>query len=213
MIVIIFILISYSIIAFLSIHLQLAKYSFSLYPENIEFYLTSLGSYKALFTGTIATCAAYFGLLQIKASMIATNDKIKNDSFNEWKFILEMRISELGTKDLTMYSEINKMRKQLFSTLFNSNFNIENKNQLKGFFDSHFKNKIKLFEAQNERYRENTGEYSNNEHSFSFDSFQFIFLGMIDKGYEDIIKDLSKLYVKNLDKDRNYKQKQQFPLA
>ena len=41
------------------------------------------------------------------------------------------------------------------------------------------------------------GAYRDVDHSYSYDTFRFIFWGMIDQGYDDLESDLKELYLKN----------------
>lgn len=89
-----------SIIAFVTIHWTLSnKYSFSFSPDGINTYLTAFGQYEALFTATVATIAAYFGLLRLKVATDANNDKLKQDRFSEWKTVLDIRFIEIEKYD------------------------------------------------------------------------------------------------------------------
>lgn len=89
-----------SIIAFVTIHWTLSnKYSFSFSPDGINTYLTAFGQYEALFTATVATIAAYFGLLRLKVATDTNNDKLKQDRFSEWKTVLDIRFIEIEKYD------------------------------------------------------------------------------------------------------------------
>jgi len=73
---IIFILTVMSSLALIAIHWTLSKNSFSFTPTGLNNYLSAVGEYESLFTGTIATVAAYFGLLRLKATTDATLQKV-----------------------------------------------------------------------------------------------------------------------------------------
>ena len=128
-----------SLVALFTIHWTLYdKYSFSFSPEGINNYLASLGQYKALFTATVATIAAFFGLHRLKAATDANSDKLKQDRFSEWKTVLDIRFIEIEKADPFMRREFTSVRYNLFRQLYNLNFSITNNTQLTQVFQSTF---------------------------------------------------------------------------
>lgn len=200
---IIVILIFMSIVALVTIHWTLYdKYSFSFSPDGINNYLTAFGQYKALFTATVATIAAYFGLHRLKAATDANSDKLKQDRFSEWKTALDIRFIEIKKADPIMIREFTRVRYNLFRQLYDLNFSITNNTQLTQIFQSTFQDLARFFEEQNNRHIGMGGIYPNNTDSYSFDSFQFLVLGSVDTIYPEIVSDLQTLYLAALDPDR-----------
>jgi hypothetical protein len=202
-IAIIFVLLSMSLIAIIVIHWKMFDYSISFTPKGLETYLSLYGDYKALFTGTIATTAAYFGLLRVKVSEEANREKIKQDYFNEWKTVIQVRAAEVDRNDKLMLREIVKIRHSLFNDLYKLNFEISDKNKLTEIFNKHIKSRVRFFEEQNDKHIGMGGAYPDSNYSYSFDAFRFIFLGMIDKAYDEIEKDLKEIYLENMDDNRS----------
>lgn len=202
LIVIISILVIMSIIALIIIHWKLMQYDFTFSPDGLEYYLTAFGQYKALFTGTIATCAAYFGLLRVKVSEDANREKIKKDIFSEWKMVVQVRSAEVERNDQLMIREIIRIRRQLFKDLFDLNFNIQNISELTEIFDSRIKELVNFFETQNNKHIGMGGAYPNDQYSYSYDAFRFIFFGMIEGWYDNLETDLKAMYIDNLPADR-----------
>lgn len=198
MIVIISILSIMSILALISIHGKLAVFDVKLTPTGIETYLSSFGTYKYLFTGTIATCSAYFGLLRVKATLDSNLDKIKKDRFNEWKTIVQVRCSEIESLEPKMTREIIKVRRALYEDLYEKNFSIENKEELTEIFNAHISDLVGFFESTNKRQQALGGIYRNERHCYSFNSFRFLFYGMLDSWCDEMIEDLEALYIQNL---------------
>ena len=199
-----------STIALIVIHCGLSELDISFSPNGLETYLSTFGKYKALFTGTIAVCAAYFGLQRVKVSEEANREKIKQDYFNEWKIVIQVRAAEVDKNDKFMLREIVQIRHSLFNDLYNLKFEIINKNKLTEIFDKHFKSKVRFFEEQNDKHIGMGAAYPDENYSYSFNAFLFIFWGMIDKGYDNLGKDLKEIYLKNMDSMRfidkaNYK--------
>ncbi|WP_109831117.1 hypothetical protein [Reichenbachiella versicolor] len=192
-----------SLVALVAIHWQLLELEFSFTPSGINNYLSSYATYKALFTGTIATCAAYFGLLRVKVSEDANREKIKQDYFNEWKITFQVRSSEVERKDGRMIGELTKVRRALFNDLYSLKFNIQNKEELTKVFDKHIKPLVDFFETQNDRHVNLGGVYPDDQYSYSFDSFRFIFMGMTENYYDNIVQDLKELYLSGLNENRN----------
>lgn len=202
LVLVISILLAMSAFALIEIHWSLTIMKFSFSPSGIETYLTSLGKYKYLFTGTISTCSVYFGSLRVKATFDSNKEKIKQDRFNEWKTILQIRFSEISKSDPMMIREINKIRLHIFNSLFDLDFKIADKEQLKTLFNKHFKDFVTFFETQNNKSIKLGGAYPNDKYSYSFGSFYSIFSGMLDSWYDNIHKDLKDLYHNNLPNDR-----------
>lgn len=200
---IIVILILMSLIAIVTIHWTLFdKYSFSFSPEGIDNYLVSFGQYKGLFTATVATIAAYFGLHRLKAATDANSDKVRQDRFSEWKTVLDIRFIEIEKYDPYMKREFIRVRYNLFRQLYDLKFSIENNAQLTQIFLSTFQELARFFEEQNNKYIGMGGAYPNNTHSYSFDNFRFLFLGSVDIIYPSIVSDLQTLYLAALDPNR-----------
>ena len=152
LVTIIVILISMSLLAIITIHwifFDAKKYSFSFSPDGINNYLKGFGNYKALFTSTVATIAAYFGLFRLKAATDANRDKIKQDRFLEWKTVLEVRLIEMEKKDPYMKREFIRLRYNYFKQLYDMNFSISTKEQLQQIFQTNFIKIINSFETQN----------------------------------------------------------------
>jgi hypothetical protein len=200
---IIIILIFMSVLALGTIHWFLYnEYSFSFSPNGIDNYLASFGQYKALFTATVATIAAYFGLHRLKVATDANIDKLRQDRFSEWKTILDIRLIEIEKVDPYMRKEFTRVRYNLFLKLYAVNFSIKDNSQLTEIFQSIFQDLTRLFEEQNNKQIGMGGIYSTNKYSYSFDSFQFLFLGSLDGNYPEIQRDLHTLYLAALDPNR-----------
>lgn len=202
LVLVISILLAFSALAVIEIHWNLLIMKFSFSPIGIETYLTSLGKYKYLFIGTISTCSAYFGLLRLKVTYDSNNEKLKQERFNEWKTIFQIRSSEILKKDPVMIRELTIIRQHVFNSLFELDFKVTDKVRLNIVFDKHFKNYVSLFEYQNNEYTKIGGVYPDDKYSFSFDSFYYIFNGMLETWYNNFYLDLKDLYLDNLPKDR-----------
>jgi hypothetical protein len=180
------------------------NYEFSFSVNGIETYLSKYGGYKALFTTTVATIVAYLGLLRLKAATDANVEKVKQDRFVEWKSVLETRLIDIETVDPLMKRGFTKVRYNLFKKLYDIDFSILDKNQLKDIFDSTFKKEglPQFFESQNLKLMSMGEIYLNEKYSYSFDSFRFIFCGCLDNSYPDLVLDLKNLYLELLPPER-----------
>lgn len=203
LVAIIVILILMSIIALIAIHWTLYyKYSFSFSPYGINNYFTAFGQYKALFTATVTTIVAYFGLHRLKVATDANSDKLKQDRFSEWRTVLDIRFIEIEKIDPFMRREFIRLRYNLYQELYDLNFAITNNTQLTKIFQSIFENYVRFFEEQNNKHIDMGGIYNNNAQCYSFDSFRFLFLGSLDTDYPEIVKNLETLYLGKLDPNR-----------
>jgi hypothetical protein len=198
------ILIIMSLLALLFIHWTLSlKYAFSFSPNGINTYLTALSDYKALFTGTIATMAAYFGLHRLKVATDANLQKVKQDRFSEWKSVLDIRFIEIEKQDPFMKREFIRIRHNLYEQLYDRNFNVVDNAQLTQIVQVIFPpTLINFFEIQNNKHIGMGGVYPNNTYAYSFDSFQFLFLGCLDNVYAESRADLLTYYLTQLPPDR-----------
>lgn len=69
-----------SILALAVVHMTFfdcSKYHFSFTPSGINNYLSALGEYKALFTATVATIAAYYGLWRFQVAADQNRDRFR----------------------------------------------------------------------------------------------------------------------------------------
>lgn len=175
---------------------------FSFTPTGINNYFNAFGEYKALFTSTVATIAAYFGLLRLKAATDANNDKLKQDRFSEWKTVLDIRFIEIEKYDPYMRREFTRVRYNLFQQLYKNDFSISDLKQLTQIFESNFQDIVKFLESQNNKYIGMGSVYIDNMQSYSFDSFRFLLLGCVDNTYTEIVTDLQRMYLDSMPKDR-----------
>lgn len=193
-----------SVIAITAVNWNCAReYSFSFTPEGISRYLAAYGSYKSLFTATVSSIAAYLGLLRLKAATDANVDKLKQDRFNEWKTILELRFLEFEERSPLLKREFVKIRYNLFCYLYETDFALNDKNGLLQFLDSNISQQtIRFIEQDNRMYRDMAGTYTNSSHSYSFDAFRFMILGCLSTVYDGIDSDLEAYYLGSLPADR-----------
>ncbi len=191
-----------STIALIALHWNLSRLEISFTPEGFNYYLFSFSQYKALFTGTIAVCAAYFGLQRVKVSEIANREKAKQDYFNEWRTVLQIRLSEIEKNNPIMFREIIRLRHSLYNILHEKKFNISNENDLNELLDNNIQTLIPTFEMNNKKYIKIGGVYRDVNHSYSFDSFRFVFWSMIETGYDNLNNDLKQYYITNMPNNR-----------
>lgn len=196
------VLLVFAVLALIEIHWRLKDMQFACSPEGIEYYLASLGKYKYLFAGTVATCSAYFGLLSVKARNESNADKKKQDRFNEWKMILQLRSSDILDRDPMIVKYITEKRNQIFNYLHDIQFKFDNKEQLTIFFNLFFKDQVGTFEIHNFKYKKLSAIYPNSEFSYSFESFCIVFFVMIESWYNEVHSDILKLYIDNLPENR-----------
>lgn len=208
-VIIIFILLLMSSLTIIFIHWKFfnsSAYHFSFTPTGINTYLTAFGEYKALFTGTVATCAAYFGLHRLNAATQANMDKLKQDRFLEWKTVQEYRAIEIEKVDPYLKKEFVRVRYQFFQQLYNLNFHINDKEELTALFNTIFKDLVLSFEDMNNKHIGMGGVYPSSNFAYSFDSFRYLVIGSADTVYPEFIKDLQELYVNELRPDRTIDQ-------
>lgn len=168
------------------------KYAFSFTPNGIEAYLNKYGKYGGLFTLAIASAAAFSGLRSLGESIRANQDRLKQDRFTEWKNAVSIRIKEIEDETLIirLFAE---RRYHLFSVLYGYKFELLDKNQLVTLFDI-MRDMVPSFE-KNSGYYKFDGVYQNNEYSYYYSTFEFVFLGGLDKKYPGVENDLKALYL------------------
>lgn len=187
-----------SMLALISIHGKVFELSSEFSPKGIDQYLSAYLPYKYLFTLTIATCSAYFGLLRVKATLDSNVEKIKQDRFNEWKTIVQIRCNEIALLDPKMTREIIRVRRSIFNFLYEKDFKIQNIQELTQVFNENIAQNVGFFENTNARYNKLGGIYRIERHAYSFDSFRFIFYVMLEDWYDGMSDDLENLYIANL---------------
>jgi hypothetical protein len=194
----------FSIIALLSVHWTLfTKYYFSFSPSGLNFYLSQIGRYKELFGATVLIMGTYFALHRLNAATDANILKVKADRFVEWKSVLDTIIlPDLAKENSYMKRLFIRHRYSLFEKLYDLNFKIDNVGTLRQVFEEHFQNRVQGFEEQNREYIGMGGIYRDNQFSYSFDDFQFLFTGCIYSAYAGLYDDLKNLYLAQFPQNR-----------
>jgi len=138
--------------------------------------------------------------MQWHASVEATKDKIKEDRFKEWCFLLERRLNEKEKEenDKSIVENFYFLRGKLFETLYGMNMHVNNIEKLYKVLEI-FQPHIRSFEVNNAKYGE---IYYSTTHSYSLASFKYILFNSIEFRYTEIEKDLSTWYLEQLDKNR-----------
>jgi len=191
-----------SLIAFLFIHLDLAKREFQIDLQGINNYFESLTQFKELFAGTITLILAYYGLQRLKMAEKANRDKVKFDRFADWKSISELRMNDLREKNKLFVREFSRLRYNLYNDIYENNMSINNKAELDSIYDKHFQDITRTFEESNENYRNMGGVYRNENSTYFFDDFYFVFIACVDNFYFQIYQDIRNKYMASLDPER-----------
>lgn len=202
-IVFVAVLVFMSTIAVIGIQLDLLQnYTISLTPTGFNTFLKKYGEQRSLFGGTMAITALYFSLRRVNAAIVANVEKVKNDRFTEWKTVLELRAKEIEHNDSYMKREFITHRWKFFNELYSRGFEIANKTELEKVFNATFKNSVNFIETQNEKHMKYGGAYPTSTHSYTLVNFRFLFLGAVDRTYQNIDADLQTLYLAAMAKDR-----------
>lgn len=197
----VYILFFTSALAIIAMHWELASRSFLISPKGISNYLDQYGNYKALFTGTIATTAAFLGLKRLQVAAEANTDKLRQDRFVEWKLVLETRLLVIEDSDPLMKRPFIKERLNLFLLLYKHDFNITTKAHLLEAFDI-FGTSIQFFESFNKKYINNGEAYRSKDDAYGLDSFHYLMIGAFDVVYDNYYDDLKQAYISKLSPDR-----------
>lgn len=198
---IVYILLFTSSLAIIAIHWELVYRSFLFSPKGISNYLDQYGSYKALFTGTVATTAAFLGLKRLQVAAEANTDKLRQDRFIEWKAVLETRLLVIEDTDPLMKRPFIKERWNLFCLLYKHDFNVNTKEQLLNAFDI-FGPSIQFFETFNKNYMNNGEAYRSKDHAYGLDSFHYLMIGTFNQLYDKYYDDLKEAYLSKLPAQR-----------
>lgn len=192
------ILLALSVFAIVLIQIDLAKnYQFELSVSGITNYLLSFGKFKELFLGTIALVAGYVGVESFLESF-------KENRYTDWVARSEIRYSEIASYDPQMKILLSHQRRTMFEYLEKENFTFKNKQSFKSFFDKFIAPKVSHMEERNIRYVDLGGCYPDNEFTYSYLNFQYVFAEMINlsNSYQDILTDLRTMYLDSMPKDR-----------
>jgi len=191
-----------SLVAFIFIHINLAKYEFQFNLDGINNYFKALTEYKELFAGTITLIVAYYGIQRFDAADDANRDRIKLDRFSDWKNITEMRMADIKENNKNFLREFSRVRFNFYSDLYDNSMAINNKSELLTIFNKYFKKTAPYLEKTTKKFLEMEGIYPNQNFTYFYDDFFYVFIDCLDNSYETIYIDLKELYVKALDPDR-----------
>ena len=190
----------FSVFAFLIIHLNLFQRNFKFNLEGLNNYFETLTQFKELFAATITLILAYYGLERLKTAEQANKEKAKMDRFIDWKSITEMRMAEI--KNNLFKREFSKRRYNLYDDLYKNKMSIEKKEELEKIFNDHLEPIVQVSEEQDNTYVGTGGIYKDDNSAYFLDNFYFVFIGCLDKSYDNIYSDFKNLYLKNIDQDR-----------
>ncbi|MDC8105013.1 hypothetical protein MTQ00_10720 [Chryseobacterium sp. B21-037] len=195
------ILVLLSLAVIIIVQNDLSVYDLDLSVQGLNFYLHEISNYKELFATTITLIVAYFGILRLTAAEVANQEKVKQDRFNEWKNLLDIRIMEVEKDNPYLKRQFATVRFKLFERLYENNMEINSKKELNMIFNDEIRSSIRFLEEKNEQYfgRE---VYPDNNYSYIYADLQFIFLGLIDKYYDNMIDDLKAIVLDSLNPER-----------
>jgi hypothetical protein len=174
--------------------------------DGLNYYLSEFTTYKELFITTITLIVAYFGILRLTAAEEANKEKLKQDRFGEWKYLLDIRITEVEKNNPFLKRQFTTIRFKLFESLYKKNMEINSQNNLYQIFDKELRDSIKFLEEMNENYQQK-GVYPNCQYSYIYSDFQFIFLGLLDNYYNGMEGDLKNVVANCLDPNRTIDEK------
>jgi hypothetical protein len=192
----------FSLLAFVLVNIELSKHRLQIDLTGLNNYLIEVGKFKELYAATITLIVAYFAIQRLYAAEIANKDKVKLDRFSDWKNISELRMNEITPNNSFFKREFSRVRYNFFNELYDSKMSINNKTELTKIYNNHFKDLTKRFEEQTKSYISRGGYYENLDTAFFLDDFYFVFVGCVDKSYENIANDFKEVYLSNLDPNR-----------
>lgn len=164
-------------------------------------YLKEFSNYKELFAAAITLIVAYFGILRLTAAEVANKEKVKQDRFNEWKNLLDIRLIEVEKNNIYFRRQFVSFRWKLFERLYENKMEINSKKELDMIFNDEMRSSVRFLEEMNEQYfgRE---VYPDKNYSYIYTDLQFIFLGLLDKYYIGIEVDLKNIVLDSLNPQR-----------
>lgn len=180
--VIVYLLIGYSGISILWVHIELFSQSLDWSYTGLYFYLEKVGEQRYLYSLTLAAITAQISLENLK-------ERVKQNIFMEWKGALQLRIDEKWKYDPEVCKVALTKRRHIFNFLYKKGFNIDTENELKCFIKIFFKDDLGIFESNSQNKLKDEEADAK-----SYDSFRWILLAMLDNIYKKFEKDLPKIY-------------------
>ncbi|MDR6156609.1 MULTISPECIES: hypothetical protein [Chryseobacterium] len=164
-------------------------------------YIKEFSEFKELFAATITLIVAYFGILRLTTAEVANREKVKQDRFNEWKNLLDIRIIEVEKNNNFFKRQFADLRWKLFERLYENKMEINSAKELNKIFDDKMRSSVRFLEENNDKYFGK--EVSPDKHySYMYTDFQFIFLGLLDKYYDGMEDDLKNIILNSLNPQR-----------
>ncbi|WP_263603506.1 hypothetical protein [Chryseobacterium sp. PET-29] len=195
------ILVAISASALIIIQVNLRKENFDPSIIGLNNYLKEFSEFKELFAATITLIVAYFGILRLTAAELANREKVKQDRFNEWKNLLDIRIIEVEKNNKYFKRQFITLRWKLFERLYDNKMEINSQKDLNIIFNDEMRSSVRFLEEMNDKYS-SKGVYPSKDYSYIYDDFQFIFLGILDKYYNGIEEDLKNIILNSLNPER-----------
>ena len=192
-------LIVFSIIAFLLTTIEGFKMSFDISSIGFQEYLKLFTPYSILFSATFIVLTTHLAIERIGLMIDANNNSYKASNRTIWIQTVKEFLTELKEENPHMLKDFSKQLFDLHDYLFEKQYKLASINDTNDFFDTFFKNRVQFYEEMNTKHA-NIAVYHDNHQSYSWDGFRYLIIVMVnsDKCYPKFLTDLRELYQKEV---------------
>lgn len=172
------------------------SYAVDFSANGIQFYLDSYQPFSLLYGATFVILTTNLAINRFGLLIDSNRATLKIGNRNLWIETIYYFLEEVKDKDPYMIKVFKRNILGIHDDLFDMDYKIEAKSNLESFFSKYFKDQIHDLEQQNNLHINLGGVYRDEDYSYSYDNFRYIFANMvkIKDSYTDAMNDLKEMY-------------------
>ncbi|MEQ9309250.1 MAG: hypothetical protein RLN90_07320 [Balneolaceae bacterium] len=196
------ILLAFSLVAILIALIEGFKMDFSFTSTGFQNYLSLYQPYSLLFGATFVVLTTNLAIERLGLLTESSRATYKIGNRAAWIETANYFIEEVKDSDPYMIKVFKRNILNIHDFLFDHNYKFSNKQELQDFFNQFVKDQVIFFEQQNETHVGTGGVYRDEEYTYSFQSFKYIFANIVklEESYQSTMDDLQQLFVTEVKK-------------
>lgn len=194
--ILLWLLIALSFVSIIFASLEAFSLSFDFSSKGLQYLLDLFEPYSVLYGATFIVLTTSLAINRLGLLMNTNRDSFKIGNRTAWIETVNFFLNDIEDNDPYMRKFFKRNMLDIHDYLFDHNYRFESKNSLDDFFNRFAKNEITKFEQQNRMYQNIGGFYKNDSHSYSYDSFRYVFENIIklEDSYSSLRIDLQNQY-------------------
>ena len=178
------------------------KMDFNFSSTGFQHYLSLYQPYSLLFGATFVVLTTNLAIERLGLLIESSRATFKIGNRTAWIETANYFIDEIKGSDPFMIKVFKRNILNIHDFLFDRNYKFSNKEGLQDFFNQFVKDHVIFFEQQNETHIGTGGFYRDEEYTYSFESFRYIFANIVklEESYKSTMDDLRELFIAEVKK-------------